>query len=167
MGYGLKAGMWGGKTTLHWRLVQGTLPPKLEEAFAIWGTPLAIRFESVLVENSTVDFKVAAGASSTGWSPSLRQLGLKDGQPLGVLLHEIGHLLGLSHEQDRSDRRADFYSNMSAWHLEGAISRAANLREYGDYDAGSIMLYPDTNYKGMTSPSQGDFATARAINGWP
>lgn len=168
MGYGLKTGIWNGKKTFHWRLTEGALPPKLDEAFSGWGDALGLRFEQVLVENTTVDFKVKGGAGSTGWSPALRQLGLKDGEPLGVLLHEVGHLLGLSHEQDRADARDAFYAKQggASWHLEGAVSRAANLQDYGKYDAASIMLYPDTNYKGMTKPSAGDLEAAKGVNGW-
>lgn len=164
MGYGLKRGMWNGATTLYWQLSQGTVHSRLEEAFAIWGAGIGIRFESLLTANTNAHFRVAE-ADSTGWSPAIKKLSLKSGEPLGVVLHEVGHLLGLSHEQDRPDARDNYYSNMQAWHLQGAIDRGAKLQEYGAYDPGSIMLYPDTNYKPMTRPSAGDFAAARAVNG--
>lgn len=166
MGYGVKTSPWNGRRVLTWYLKEGTVPTNFPRALDIWAAGVGISFERVLVENAPVDFKVKPDKSYPQWSPSMKMMLLKLDSSLGVTLHEIGHLLGLSHEHDRPDRRVAFYATDPRG-LGGAVLRENNLRIYGNApDEDSVMMYPETRYAGATTPSAGDLRTVREINGW-
>jgi hypothetical protein len=174
MGYGIKPpGYWGGKNVLTWRQVEGAPHQHLAVALGCWQTAVGITFEEGANPGVNVDFKVKSEISteSTSWSPSIRTLALNRSHSLGIVLHEIGHLLGLSHEQDHPDGRKAYYTGTPgsfgfAESMRIAESRT-NLQKYGNYDPASIMHYPDTTYALMTRPSAGDIAAVKLINGWP
>ena len=89
------------------------------------------------------------------------------GLPGVSVLHEVGHLLGLSHEQDRPEGWKWMEDNKVPFGVEGAKTRAADNKSYGTYEPGSIMHYPGSHYEGMTEPTAGDVAAVKVINGWP
>lgn len=67
----------------------------------------------------------------------------------GIPLHEIGHALGLIHEQSRPDR--DNYVNIywtsiySYYHPQFELSDYSSAKLYGSpYDVGSVMHYGST-----------------------
>jgi len=168
MGYGLKTGIWSGKKTLLWRASDDSPLGRLEEAFDIWEKKVGISFSKCIVANTTVDFTVKIGQGQSGWSQTLKQISLKNSGALGTALHEIGHLLGMSHEHDRPETRTKFYEPDTAkggFGLDGAKSREANLQTYGPVDTESIMQYPESSYAGKAEPSAGDIAAVKAING--
>lgn len=176
MGYGVKPpGYWNGKKHLTWRQTEGKPHANMELAMAIWQKELGITFTAStpgqLGNAISVDFVVVNEGSQSGWSPTLKKLSLKGKETLGAMLHEVGHLLGMSHEHDRAETRADWYKNHPGAmgekaSFDGAVLRAANLQDYGAYDNDSIMQYPASKYEQMTAPSAGDIETAKAINGW-
>lgn len=180
MGYGLDTEQyddrkWG--TTITW---SGELKGKLAEALAAWQNAAGVTFSQT---TSNPGFKVkwvgtGTSESHAGWhnfspgngKPAVGRVGsldLKEDHTLGSMIHEIGHLLGLSHEHDHPDKRESFYeSDETGWGLRGAERRAAKNRVYGEYDDDSIMRYPKSHYQSMTSPSAGDVDTVKQINGW-
>ena len=168
MGYGAKVSPWNGRRVLTWRLTEGVLPSNLTRALDIWAAALGLTFERVLVDNASVDFRVKSDPSYPQWSPRMKLMLLKPESPLGIVLYEIGHLLGLSHEHDRPDRRDTYYGEArDPCGLEGATLRGANLQKYGERpDEDSIMMYPETHYAGATAPSAGDISAVRGVNGW-
>jgi hypothetical protein len=98
---------------------------------------------------------------------------LKGTETLGATLHEIGHLLGMSHEQDRPDKREAWYEAHPGALGTDQEKTGAALREvkhklvsYGDYDSNSIMQYPPSKYEQKTEPSDGDVEAVKQINGW-
>jgi len=174
MGYGLDTTKyvdrkWG--QTITW---SGETKGKLAEALGKWQDAAGVTFTKT---TSNPDFTVKYGYSS--WQNNSKGngkpaagkngiLNIKTTSSLGSVLHEIGHLLGLSHEQDHPDKRVDWYAHHSTfdWEKEGADTRAAHNKVYDDYEAGSIMHYPKTHYRAMTEPTDGDAETVKAINGW-
>lgn len=177
MGYGLDTTKyttrkWG--TTITWR---GEAKGKLQDALDVWQNKLGITFSKTASDDAVVDFEVVWGTTSQ-WSnqsdgngkPATGKKGtlnLTTKDSLGTILHEIGHLLGASHEQDRVDGHGWFAKHPEIFFgVEGAKLRAKHNKDYGDYEIGSIMHYPASNYAVKSEPTAGDIATAKAINGW-
>ena len=68
-------------------------------------------------------------------------------QKRGIILHELGHLIGFYHEQQRPDR--DDYievieENIEPRYLQQFVK--GSFRTYGPYDFDSIMHYPMNYY---------------------
>ena len=124
---------------------------RVDEAIAHWHEHrLRIRFRPRTNETGlNVHHRAgrsAACASDVG-RRAARRNGLADTCASGNIIHELGHTVGLWHEQCRADR--DDWSR-SSWamsmfelprhNFEPAIFR--ERRDLGDYDFGSIMHYP-------------------------
>jgi hypothetical protein len=172
MGYGVTPpGYWARKKILVWTLGEGKKHPELERAFDIWESKVGVKFVESAGLGAEADFKVKNDGSTSQWSPSMKTLFLKGTESLGATLHEVGHLLGMSHEHDRPDRRGNWYKeNPGRLGEEESIRqaevRAQKLQTYGEYDSDSIMQYPESKYLQMDSPSQGDIEAVKAINEW-
>lgn len=173
MGYGLKPpGLWNGKKNFTWRRTEGGECSNLDLALDTWQKELGITFtQAPSTGNISVDFEVVIGGSQCCWSGGQKKLFLKGSTTLGAMLHEVGHLLGMSHEHDRPETRSAWYTKNPGFlgtkdELAGAVLRGEKLETYGDYDDESIMQYPKSKYEQKTAPSKGDVETAKAINGW-
>ena len=101
----------------------------------------------------------------------------------GNAIHEIGHTLGLWHEQSREDRDDHIevvWANIKGNHAHNFNKHANDGDDYGKYDYGSIMHYsafafakdktkptlkvPDGVHIGQrTGLSAGDIATIEAM----
>lgn len=176
MGYGVKPlGYWNGAKFLSWRMKEGTRHAKLQEALDIWQKSVGVTFSESFTQGaaspSPVDFEVVNGGSQSNWSAEKKTLFLKGHETLGAMLHEVGHLLGMSHEHDRPDCRDKWYTANPGvlgkeTSIKGAEIREAKLQVYGPIDIESIMQYPQDKYQAATAPSAGDIATVKAINNW-
>lgn len=173
MGYGLKPpGLWNSKKNFTWRRTQGNENSNLDLAFDTWQKELGITFtQSPSTANTPVDFEVLMDGMQSGWAAAQKKLFLKSTTTLGAMLHEVGHLLGMSHEHDRPEKRDAWYTQHPGAlgkkdELAGAVLRGQKLQTYGDYDDDSIMQYPKSKYEQKTAPSKGDIETVKAINGW-
>jgi hypothetical protein len=87
-----------------------------------------------------------AGSSQIGMIGGPQEIRLINNVDFGGVLHEIGHTVGLMHEQTRADR--DLYINVnynninSDWAPQYQVYAWGTGYQTGTFDFNSIMLYP-------------------------
>lgn len=135
---------------------------RVQDAIAHWEAKTKIRFVertgAHAAEQNFVTFRPGSGCSS--------QVGMRGGQQFitlgpnctaGNAIHEIGHTVGLWHEQSREDRdtfvKVDFTNIMSG--LEHNFDQhITDGDDIGGYDYGSIMHYPPNAFaKDQSKPT--------------
>jgi len=122
------------------------------EAILEWQTHTGIEFVEIASETETqypdyIRFIPAEGTTCSSWVG-------KQGGPQDVKLaprcnkgntvHEIGHALGLWHEQSRIDRNQHVkivWQNVSESHKHNFDQHLNDGKDHGAYDFGSIMHY--------------------------
>ncbi|MCH9689854.1 MAG: M12 family metallopeptidase [Gammaproteobacteria bacterium] len=151
------------------RWLAGVVPYVIDDAFSlerqteildamvVWEKDTTVRFVARTAENQDnypdyVLFKSQTGrtcASSVGRQGGIQTLHLAPRCHTMMIAHELGHVLGLWHEQARLDR--DIYidvhwENIEEEHFYNFSRRVGEGKNQGIYDYDSIMHYSESAF---------------------
>jgi hypothetical protein len=119
---------------------------RVTDAIAHWQAMTRIRFVPRAGHADFVRFVPGGGCSSfVGRQSGMQEITLGANCSLGNTIHEMGHAVGLWHEQSREDRDQFVrivFANIDPAMQHNFTQHIADGDDLGPYDYGSIMHYP-------------------------
>ncbi len=158
-----------GRTSSYWPnnvvyySINDTLPDqgRVTDAIAHWESTTAVKFVQISGESNYVYFTPGGGCSSyIGMIGGRQNITLASGCSTGNTIHEIGHALGLWHEQSRVDR--DSYVTINFENITSGTEHNFRTYEENGYDGseftsildfGSIMMYSSYSFSANGQPT--------------
>lgn len=148
------AARWTGATIPYQIEVDTPNIGDVRRAIALWMEKTGVKFVERTQQNAAsyknfVSFQRGTDPNAC-YSQTLGMLGgqqyvqLVEGCAFGQILHEIGHVIGLNHEQNRSDRDKFvnvLFRNITPRFVYAFVQQPAWEADLGAYDLDSIMHY--------------------------